>query len=162
MASQATSTLSDRLEANASSPLSGVRVLVVDDDADARELSAYVLRAHGADVVEAANARLAWELLLQREFDVLVSDIGMPHEDGYAFIRAVRDGAWRLPAVALTAYSFPSDERRALESGYQRHLPKPVDPERLTTVVAGLVGPPSGVRTSCPGTDGGRSSGNEA
>jgi CheY-like chemotaxis protein/nitrogen-specific signal transduction histidine kinase len=123
--------------------LDGVRVLVVDDQPDARELLALVLAKAGAEVSTAAAASEALEFLQREQVDVLVSDIGMPGEDGYALIGRVRglpaQRARRTPSVALTAYASEEDRRRALAAGFDTHLPKPVEPAELVSVVAGLV-----------------------
>jgi signal transduction histidine kinase/CheY-like chemotaxis protein len=120
--------------------LTGIHVLVVDDDADARELFAMVLRGAGAMVQAADSAAAALRALDERTPHVLVSDIEMPGTDGYDLVRQVRartgeDGV-RVAAVAVTAHARSSDERRALEAGYNAHIAKPVDPDRLVAVVA--------------------------
>ncbi len=121
--------------------LDGVRVLVVDDEADNREMVKAVLEVCGAEVATAASAGEALALLGRVPFDVLVSDIGMPEEDGYSLIRQVRllgTSAAQTPAAALTAYARPEDRTRALLAGFQQHLSKPVEPSELTAVVASL------------------------
>jgi len=120
--------------------LAGVRVLVVDDEADARDLISELLRRAGADVATAASAHEALQSLGRQRPDVLVSDIAMPDEDGYALIRCVRqlapeDGG-TLPSVALTAYAREEDRARALAAGFQAHLAKPVEPAELVAAVA--------------------------
>ncbi len=124
--------------------LARLRVLVVDDDADTRDVLRVVLSAAGAEVAEAASVAEALDRLDAWRADALVGDIGMPGEDGYALIRRVRARApgrgGRLAAVALTAYARGDDHRRVLEAGYDRHLAKPVDPERLVAVLAELTG----------------------
>ncbi|HET7542281.1 MAG TPA: ATP-binding protein [Polyangiaceae bacterium] len=124
--------------------LSGVSVLVVDDELDARELVAEAFKSVGAVVYPAASAQDALSVLTSARPDVLVSDIGMPHEDGYALMRRVRslpaDQGGEIPALALTAYARTADAERAFEAGYQRHVAKPVDPLLLVELVAGLVG----------------------
>jgi CheY-like chemotaxis protein len=124
--------------------LSGVRVLVVDDEADARELLRVVLEKSGAELKLAGSVPDALALFKEWKPDVLVSDIGMPGEDGYALIRRVRslphnDGG-SIPAAALTAYATSEDRLRALISGFQIHVSKPVDPLELVAVVASLAG----------------------
>jgi CheY-like chemotaxis protein len=122
--------------------LDGVRVLVTDDDMNARELLAVVLDNAGAEVRAAASAEDALMILQTWTPDVLLSDIEMPGGDGYALIDRVRrlagtpDG---LLAIALTAHARPDDRVRALESGFQWHLAKPVDPSELLSVIATLV-----------------------
>jgi PAS domain S-box-containing protein len=122
--------------------LSDLRVLVVDDEPDARELVAAVLTGSGAEVVSVGSAGKALEEMERQQFDVLVSDIGMPEMDGYALISKVRqlpvERGGRIPAAALTAYAGIEDRRRALSAGYQMHVPKPVEPAELTSVVARL------------------------
>jgi len=124
--------------------LEGLRVLVVDDEADARESLTAVLEQCGAVVTAVASAREALGALAHQRPDILVSDIGMPEEDGYALIEKVRvldaRHGGRIPAVALTAYAAPEDRQRALDAGYELHVPKPVTPEELVTAVANLSG----------------------
>ena len=125
--------------------LSGLRVLAVDDEADARELLAELLTANGVDVRVAASGVDALATLKQWRPDVLISDIGMPDMDGYELLRELRfkenkGKHTRLPALALTAYATAEDRMRALQSGFQMHIAKPVDPEELTTVLASLTG----------------------
>ncbi len=122
--------------------LNDLRVLIVEDEPDARELVAAVLTARGAEVVSVGSAGEALEEMERQQFDVLVSDIGMPSMDGYALIERVRqlpaERGGRIPAAALTAYAGVEDRMRVLSSGYQMHIPKPVEPAELTTVVANL------------------------
>jgi PAS domain S-box-containing protein len=122
--------------------LEGLRVIVVDDDEDARLLVAEMLAERGALPVTAASAAEALAAIEVTPPDVLVSDIGMPGEDGYALITKVRalapERGGSVPAVALTAYARVEDRVRALASGFQMHVPKPVDPEELAVVVATL------------------------
>ena len=123
--------------------LAGVSVLVVDDEADARELVATVLRASGAEVRIAAGAAQALTELAKGFPKLIISDIGMPQMDGYELLRRVRSsfgskGA-EIPAIALTAYSREQDRRLALEAGFQTHVSKPVEPAELVRVAASLV-----------------------
>jgi CheY-like chemotaxis protein len=124
--------------------LDGVRVLVVDDDDDARGAIVTVLEECGADVLAAASGGEALALMKRATVHVLVSDIAMPGMDGHRLIRRVRDLApqrgGNVPAVALTAYAAPPDRTRALLAGYQVYLPKPFDPPELVTLVAKLAG----------------------
>jgi PAS domain S-box-containing protein len=135
-----------RNEAPTLSPaiLNGLRVLVVDDEADARELLTTLLGQYGAEVIAVATASEALETLQRLKPNVLVSDIGMPGEDGYALIRKVRlldaEQGRQIPAVALTAYARAEDRINALGAGFQLHIPKPVNPEELAAVVANLAG----------------------
>jgi CheY-like chemotaxis protein/two-component sensor histidine kinase len=122
--------------------LAGIRIVVVDDDADTRDLLAVVLRRHGAEVQPAASAAEGMEALVDLQADVLISDLSMPDEDGYALVgklRARGDAAGRIPAVALTALARAEDRERALAAGFQNYLAKPVDPAKLASVVRGLV-----------------------
>jgi signal transduction histidine kinase/CheY-like chemotaxis protein len=139
--------------------LSGVRVLVVDDDEDARESMATLLMTCGATVTTAASTREALEVLQGEgeQQDVLVSDISMPDVDGYALLRALRarssGGAAILPAIAVTAYTGPMDRQLALAAGYRLHLSKPVDQDELVAAVAELVGTrPPRAKTRSPGS----------
>jgi len=122
--------------------LNGLRVLVVDDDADTREWVSVVLQECGAQVLSAGSVDEGIEVLEQSKPDVLVSDIGMPGEDGYALIRRVRelelDTGERIPAVALTAYASVEDYKEALSAGFQLHVAKPVRTAELVAVVASL------------------------
>jgi PAS domain S-box-containing protein len=123
--------------------LDGLRILVVDDEADARRLLVKVLQDAGAIVTAAGSAAQAMEALPKTRPEVLVSDIGMPDVDGLDLIRKVRasgQNAKDLPAVALTAFVHKSDQRQALLAGFQVHIPKPVDPHDLLAVVASLAG----------------------
>ena len=123
--------------------LVGVMALVVDDELDARELVATVLRANGAEVMKVASVAEAIRALDTTSPTVLISDIGMPDADGYALIEHVRSqigtkGA-DVPAVALTAYAREEDRRRAIEAGYHTHVAKPVEPVELVRVISNLV-----------------------
>ncbi|MBC7834456.1 MAG: response regulator [Phycisphaerales bacterium] len=125
--------------------LHGLRVLVIDDEPDARELTSRTLESVGASVVAASSAEEGLGAVARADapFDVLVCDIGMPLEDGYSLVNRLRAGgvsAKTLPAVALTAFASPQDKRRALHAGFQVHVPKPVDPLDLIAVVASLAG----------------------
>ena len=116
-------------------------MLVVDDDADSRRLTAAMLERAGATALAAPSAADGRAALAERAFDVLVADIAMPDEDGYALIRHVRSAAdgGRLPAVALSAYAREQDRERALAAGYDAHLTKPIEPEVLVQVLARVV-----------------------
>ena len=122
--------------------LDGMKVLVVDDDWDSRELVTVVLKASGAEVVSVTSAIEALRELALRRFDVLLSDIGMAEMDGYALISQIRqlpaERGGKIPAAALTAYAGIENQRRALSAGYQVHIPKPIGPSELITAVARL------------------------
>lgn len=124
--------------------LDGLRILVVDDESDALDLIAMELTQHGAQVKSATSATEALTCLEQNEFDLLISDIGMPENDGYDLIREVRQReagkTKRIPAVALTAYARVQDRMRAILAGYNTHVPKPVEANELVTIVASLAG----------------------
>jgi PAS domain S-box-containing protein len=123
--------------------LTDVKILVVDDEPDARALIKRLLEDCEAAVTVAASAAEAFDLLRSALPDVLISDVGMPQEDGYSFIRRVRalgaaeGGA--VPAVALTAYARSEDRMSAIRAGFQHHVAKPVEPAELITIVASLV-----------------------
>ncbi|HSS38726.1 MAG TPA: response regulator, partial [Polyangia bacterium] len=132
----------DPLFAAPGASLENVRVLVVDDEPDARELARQLLEDAGAVVATAVSARTGLDQIAAFQPDVIVSDIGMPEMDGHAFIRQVRalppQRGGRTPAIALTAYASPEDARRARESGFQRFLAKPLDVVGLTAAIAEL------------------------
>jgi CheY-like chemotaxis protein len=117
--------------------LNGLHVLVVEDDADSRHVLALLLQRLGALVEAVASAKDAYDRLRHRTPDVLVSDIGMPDEDGYAMIRTIREmfDEPRIPAIALTAYARKQDADAALGAGYDQHLPKPVAPADLIRAI---------------------------
>ncbi|MEG4855885.1 ATP-binding protein [Microcoleus sp. K1-B6] len=131
----------------ASPTLEGLKILVVEDEADALELLSTILEKYGADVMAVASVKEALTIIetgTDRSPDVLVSDIGMPDEDGYSLIRKLRQlealRGGRLPAIALTAYARNDDRQQALLAGFQMHLTKPVDAAELVAVVASLTG----------------------
>ncbi len=128
--------------------LTGLRLLVVDDEPDTRELLRRVLTEAGASVVAAGSAEAALKILMDEatRVDVLLSDIGMPGEDGYSFIRRVRQmpegrgSPGRLPSIALTAFARSEDRTRALVAGFQSHIAKPAEPSELVAMVASVAG----------------------
>jgi signal transduction histidine kinase len=125
--------------------LDGARILVVDDEADARELFSSILENSGAHVITASSAEEAMVALRATRIDLLVSDIEMPGEDGYSLLQramAERNGD-PLVAVAVTAYARTADRRRALEAGFKSHLAKPVEPSELVATVAAALPTPS-------------------
>ncbi|MEG4409074.1 ATP-binding protein [Microcoleus sp. MON2_D5] len=131
----------------ASPTLEGLQILVVEDEADALELLSTILEKYGADVMAVASVKEALTIIetaTDRSPDVLVSDIGMPDEDGYSLIRKLRQveaqRGGRLPAIALTAYARNDDRQQSLLAGFQMHLTKPVDAAELVAVVASLTG----------------------
>ncbi len=119
--------------------LAGIRILAVDDDADARDLLGIVLGSFGAEVVVVESAESALDRLRAESFDMLLADLAMPGTDGYALIEAVRllpGKAGRVPAIALTAFSRQEERARALAAGYQAHLSKPFLPDQLAAAIA--------------------------
>ena len=131
-------TLDDNVRS--ASLLAGLRILIVDDDLDSREVLAAVLALRAAEVRSAGSVREALEVLTEWNPDVLISDIGMPGEDGYDLIKEVRlrsaEEGGRIPAIALTGYAAAQEAERALAAGYQSHLSKPIEPSRLIRVIA--------------------------
>ena len=121
--------------------LAGVRVLVVDDEPDSRDVVAAVLERTGAEVATATSTQEALRLIDKHLPEVLVSDLAMPHEDGYALLRELRarGRTARLTTVALSAQARPEDRRRALQAGYDAHIAKPVEPAALALLVKELV-----------------------
>lgn len=124
--------------------LSGIRVLVVDDEPDARELIKLILTESKADVIIASSAAEGLEILKAQKPHVMISDIGMPEKDGYQFIREVRSlpavHGGKIPAIALTAFAGSGDRTRALIAGYQMHLAKPVESHELIATIGSLRG----------------------
>ena len=122
--------------------LSGLRVLLVEDNGDLRESLTILLEVYGASVTAAESSRAALEALSHTVPDVLLSDLSMPGEDGFTLIEKVRalpaDRGGRVPAVAVTARTSAEDRRRVLAAGFQMHLPKPVHATDLVTAVAQL------------------------
>ena len=126
--------------------LEGLQILIVDDESDTLDLITVELAQHGAKVTGVNNAEDALRALEQGEFDLLISDIGMPKIDGYDLIRQIRQQETgkdkRIPAVALTAYARIQDRMQAILAGYSTHIAKPVDANELVTIVASLAGRP--------------------
>jgi signal transduction histidine kinase len=123
--------------------LVGARALIVDDEADARELIRFVLEAEGAEVTLTESAGAALHLFGSRQFDVLVADISMPEQDGYSLIRAIRSlspsTGGTVPAIAVTADASLREREEALDAGYDWHLSKPVEPEQLVAAVSSVL-----------------------
>ena len=120
------------------------RVLVVDDDAALSEMLGIMLRGEGFDPTFVADGDHAMQAFREWSPDVLVSDIGMPNEDGYSLIRRVRElessGSREIPAVALTAYATDEDRSQALSAGFQVHVSKPIEPESFVSCLASVLG----------------------
>jgi CheY-like chemotaxis protein len=133
----------DDLESEACPNLEGVKILVVDDDADARDFLSFLLEEYGAIATVASSAAEALTLLPQSQPDLLVSDLGMPEMDGYSLIRQIRtmssEQGGKIPAIALTAYAGDSDREKVLAAGFQKHLPKPVEPDELIQAITDLL-----------------------
>ena len=127
-----------------SGTLAGLNILVVEDDDDTRFFITTVLQMDGAKVIAVISADAARKVLSELQPDVLISDIGLPGEDGYTLIRQIRAlkpmNGGRVPAIALTAFADTEDRIRALEGGFDTHVSKPIDPEELVEIVANLVG----------------------
>lgn len=124
--------------------LDGLRILLVDDERDAREMLTTLLKGYGADIMSASSSAEALQLIEREDVDIIVSDIGMPHEDGYHFIRQVREQKDNRnclkPALALTGYTRTADRVRVLAAGFHSHIAKPVEPKELAIVLASLTG----------------------
>lgn len=126
-----------------SGTLADLDILVVEDDDDTRFFITTVLEMDGAKVMAVISAAAAHEILSELQPDVLISDIGLPGEDGYTFISKIRalnpKNGGRVPAIALTAFADSEARIRALEAGFDTHVSKPVAPEELVEIVASLV-----------------------
>ncbi|WP_375539704.1 hybrid sensor histidine kinase/response regulator [Oscillatoria sp. FACHB-1407] len=125
--------------------LNGIKILIVDDEPDTRELVVFVLEQQGAQVAAAMSAPEALLILPQTRPDILLSDIGMPDMDGYMLIRQVRtlapEQGGTIPAIALTAYAGDTNQQQVLAAGFQKHISKPIEPEALVQAIAHLVRP---------------------
>ncbi|MBD2482557.1 PAS domain S-box protein [Planktothrix sp. FACHB-1365] len=132
------------------SVLQGTRILVVDDEADTRDLLVFILQQQGAKVEAVASALKALQLLSQFQPDLCLFDIGMPVIDGYMLIRKIRslpiEQGGKIPAIALTAYATEIDQQKSLTAGFQCHLPKPIEPNELITAISELLQQPQ----NCP------------
>nr|WP_242035602.1 MULTISPECIES: ATP-binding protein [unclassified Leptolyngbya] len=133
----------DSRQLDAPLDLSGVQILIVDDDTDTREFVAFLIEQHGAQVTAVTSADEVLVALTQNKPDILLSDIGMPEMDGYMLLRQVRalppELGGDIPAIALTAYAGEIDYQQAMQAGFQRHIPKPVDPVMLVEAIASLI-----------------------
>jgi hypothetical protein len=122
--------------------LANVHILVVDDDADSRDLIASILEQEGAQIISVASGLEALETLAKSPFDVLIADIGMPDLDGYLLLRQIRalppEKGGKIPAIALTAYAGEYDRKKAIAAGFQQHLAKPIEPHQLIDIVMRL------------------------
>jgi CheY-like chemotaxis protein len=129
-------------ESQGFSNLADLKVLVVDDDLDNRELIAFILAQQQIQVTIAASAAESFEIVSNLEIDILISDIGMPDEDGYSLLRHIRThpnpSKCSIPAIALTAFAKEENRMEAIAAGFQRHLSKPINPDDLIEVVSSL------------------------
>ncbi len=128
---------------NCSPVLDGLRILVVEDEVDTRDLILTVLKQCGAEVRGSESAAEALVVFKEWSPDLLITDIGLPKEDGFSLLRKVRElnqQSGQIPAVALTAYATPEDRDRVLSAGFQMHIAKPVEPEELLTIIANIAG----------------------
>ncbi|MEJ6480828.1 PAS domain S-box protein [Nostoc punctiforme UO1] len=123
--------------------LAGIQILLVDDQADVREFFSFALEQYGATVTAVESAAEALEILMQSKPDILLSDIGMPLMDGYMLLREVRklppEQGGQIPAIALTAYAGEINYNQAMAAGFQKHLPKPVDPAELAAAIDNII-----------------------
>ncbi|PSB02754.1 response regulator [Merismopedia glauca] len=123
--------------------LTGIRVVLVDDDPDTRELLAFILKEYGAEAMVVASAGEVLTLLESFKPDILVTDIGMPDMDGYTLLRQVRslppERGGQVPAIATTAYARMEDRQQALTAGFQKHIAKPIDPSKLVAAISDLL-----------------------
>ncbi|MBD2566469.1 PAS domain S-box protein [Anabaena lutea] len=135
--------LTEKKPQDVSCNLSGIKVLVVDDDADSRDFITFVLKLYGAEVTTVASGLEALEVFIQSQADVLVSDIGMPKMDGYELVRQIRacssNTGRQIPGIALTAFAGEFDQQQAMAAGFQMHISKPVEPDALAAAVAQVV-----------------------
>ncbi|MEA5623597.1 ATP-binding protein [Nostoc sp. UHCC 0251] len=124
-------------------PLQGIRLLIVDDNADTREFLAFLLEQQGAIVTIAASASEALTAIMESKPDLLLSDLGMPDVDGYTLIRKLRampaDLGGQIPAIALSAYAAETTQKQVFTAGFQLHIAKPADPSKLVAAIAALV-----------------------
>jgi CheY-like chemotaxis protein len=131
--------LTDIVTSSRDEALAGIRVLLVEDEADVRDAMLAVLESAGAVVCGAESAPEARRQIDAEQFDVILSDIGMPDEDGYSLIRSLRQQGNQTPAIAVTAFGRPEDRARALQAGFDLHMPKPVEPMSLFRAIRELL-----------------------
>jgi CheY-like chemotaxis protein len=126
-----------------STPLTGLRILVVDDEADTRNFLSFMFEDYGAITTAVGSVDEALAALEQAKPDILISDIGMSEQDGYTLIRKLRalepEKGGCIPAIALTAYTREEDRLEALSAGFQQHLSKPIDPTKLIGAVVSIL-----------------------
>jgi two-component system, OmpR family, response regulator len=119
--------------------LQDLRILVVDDDRDSRDMMLVALETEGAQVISVGSVQSAFEALMNWQPDLIISDIRMPDADGYGFLQSLRSKGFKMPAIAVTAFARDEDRRDALEAGYQCHLPKPIDLDLLYRTIVELM-----------------------
>lgn len=134
----------DNSQAVACPNLEGLKILIVDDDADTREFLSFLLEQYKAKTVVVSSANEAYAAMKQTQPDLLLSDLGMPEVDGYSLIRQIRalspKSGGQIPAIALTAYATETDQERVFAAGFQKHLAKPVEPDKLLASIKDLLG----------------------
>ena len=137
---QSTDLLVSKQSLEATCDLSGVRILVIDDEADSREFVAFILEQTHAIVITASSGAEALQLIAQSTPDLIISDIGMPNMDGYMLMQQIRslEPLKNVPAIAFTAYAGELNQQQALAAGFQKHLSKPIDPDQLVQAVSAL------------------------
>jgi two-component system, OmpR family, response regulator len=118
--------------------LQALKILVVDDDRDSREMMVIALETEGAEVKSVESVQAALDALLDWQPNLVISDIRMPDADGYEFLAKLRDRNLTMPAIAVTAFARDDDRTAALEAGYARHLTKPIDLDLLYQTILGL------------------------
>ena len=121
--------------------MSGIHILVVDDEADSREIVTFVLEQAGAIVTSVSSGIEALQVIERSIPALIVSDIGMPEMDGYMLLQQVRtlEQVRQVPAIALTAYAGELDRQQAIQAGFQKHLSKPIEPNELINVISALI-----------------------
>jgi CheY-like chemotaxis protein len=128
-------------------PLATLRVLVVEDDPDSRELMVFILEPAGAQVTAVASGQAAFEAVTQQSFDLIISDLQMPERDGYSLIREIRslqpEQGGQTPAIALSGSVREEERELAFTCGFQRFLLKPIDPDELINVIVALLNQPN-------------------
>jgi CheY-like chemotaxis protein len=136
--------------ANGELSLQGLKILVVEDDEDSREMLETILRHHGAGVWTAENVENGFASFVSNKPDILISDVGLPEQDGYDLIRRIRrlspEQGGQVPAIALTGYVSVHDQHEALNAGYDEHLSKPIDTDHLIGIIINLITKPNRFR----------------
>ncbi|MGG6263539.1 response regulator [Leptolyngbya sp. AN03gr2] len=120
-------------------PLQGLRILLVEDDRDSRDMMIVALEAEGAEVVATEDVRSAFAALSTWQPDLVISDIRMPDSDGFSFLQELRSRSITIPAIAVTGSADEDERKQAFDAGFQRHLPKPIDLELLYSTITELI-----------------------